>query len=127
MAADKDDLIQELAAMLVDDPEVSSRPWNELVIVARVDEGVTDASGFAYQQDGSAVATGPENFDILDKLSELRGAMAEPGREPWKACLIRIDGNSGKFTVKFEYENPEKWAITPGNAAEMAELLRTVT
>jgi hypothetical protein len=116
--------IQELATMLVDDPEIASREWDHLAVVATVSKGSSKASGFAYLHNGKAVPTGPANFEFLKKVEELRRAMHEPGKEPWQAMLIRVDSSSGKFTADFEYERPDKWRISPANVREMAETLR---
>ncbi len=121
---EKDDLILEIGRMLVQDPHIASRPWSHLVIVAQMFNDSTKVSGFAYQGSGKALPTGPKNFNVLTKFEDLREAMKEPSRDPWRACLLRIDQSSGNVSVDFEYDQPEKWLITPASVKHMAEQLR---
>jgi hypothetical protein len=100
--------------MLIQD----SRRWQHLVIVAQLMELSTKVNGFAYETTtGDAVPTSPSNPQIAAKFKELCNAMRDPGKEPWRACLVRIDSSSGNMSIGFEYDHPEKWLI-------MAESLR---
>ena len=121
---EKDDLVLEIGRMLVQDPHISSRPWSHLVIVAQMFDDSTKVNGFAYQDNGKALPTGPKNFDVLTRFEDLREAMKEPSRNSWRACLIRIDQPSGNLTADFEYDQPDKWLITPATVRQMAEQLR---
>lgn len=121
----KDDLIHEIGAMLLQDEKIQSRgDWKHLALVAHVTPESTQVNGFVYKPDGKAVPTSPGNFDVLDKFEELRDAMRELGKEPWKAILIRIEASSLRITIDFEYDHPEKWLITPTTVKQMAETLR---
>jgi len=42
------------------------------------------------------------------------------GKEPWIAALFRIERATGKFAIEFEYKQPERWAVTPGNVEARA-------
>jgi hypothetical protein len=120
----KDELVQEIGAMLLNDEDIRSRkPWQHLVLVAQIMPGTTKVNGFVYRNNGAAVPTSPGNFDVLKKIRELRDAMLEPGKESWKAALLRIDENS-HLSIDFEYDHPEKWSISPSTVKQMAEKLR---
>jgi len=120
----KDDLLHEIGSLVIRDKEIMSRPWEHLVLVAQVSNNSTQVNGFAYQSGGKAVPTGPDNFEIVDKFEELRTAMGADDIELWNACLFRLDRDSHKLSIDFEYEQPEKWLITPSTVKEMAEKLR---
>jgi hypothetical protein len=60
----------------------------------------------------------------MDKFEELRDAMVEPGKSPWKAALVRIDDATRRISIDFEYDHPEKWLIAPNTVKQMAETLR---
>jgi hypothetical protein len=120
----KDDLVQEVGTLLITDPKISSDPWVHLVIVAQVMPTSLQVNGFAYSETGKASPTGPRNLDVLDRFEDLRASMSEPGKESWKACLVRIDRPSGDISIDFEYDHPESWLITPANGKRMAEKLR---
>jgi hypothetical protein len=121
----KDELVQEIGTMLIQDSNISSWRWQHLVIVAQLMELSTKVNGFAYETTtGDAVPTSPSNPKIPAKFKELRDAMRDPGKEPWRACLVRIDNSSGNMSIDFEYDRPEKWLINPATLREMAESLR---
>ena len=120
----RDDLVQEIGALLIRDPQISAQPWEHLVLVAHVTRTSTKVSGFAYTASGEPIPTGPRNLDVLDKLEELRTAMCDPGQQPWKACLVRINRSTSKIVIDFEYDHPDKWVITPATIERMAEVLR---
>jgi len=120
----KDDLLQDIGTLLIQDKQISSHPWEHLVIVAQVKDRSAQVDGFAYPDSGEAIPTGPRNFDIIDKFEALCKVMQEPGKSPWKACLLRIENESGHISIDFEYDHPEKWLITPATVKQMAETLR---
>jgi hypothetical protein len=66
----------------------------------------------------------PSNPTIPAKFEELGDAMRDPGKEPWRACLLRIDSPSGHLSIDFEYDHPEKSLINPATARKMPESLR---
>ena len=121
---DKDDLVQDIGAMLVRDPQITSQPWEDIAIVAQVTPSSTKVNGFAYLASGDSIPIGPRNLDVLDKFEELRLAMRDPGREPWKACLVRINRSTSHIAIDFEYDHPDKWEITPASIEVMGEALR---
>jgi hypothetical protein len=78
-------------------------------------------NGFCYTADGDAVPVSPRDFSIFDVLQELRDAMAKTdGKSPWIAALFRIERRTGKLDADFEYEQLERWAITPANVKARA-------
>jgi hypothetical protein len=120
----KDKLVHEIGAMLLEDPEIASEPWQHLVMIAQIQDSRSQLNGFAYEVDGQVTVTSPDNFDIIDKFAALREMMRKEEGEPWQACLVRIDRLSGKISIEFEYDRPEKWLITPANSQKLAEALR---
>lgn len=120
----RDELVHEIGALLVRDPEIARWPWTHLAIVAQVTPSSTQVNGFAYLDNGKAQITGPKNFEVIKTFKALREAMREPGKEPWQACLVRIEKSSGRIAVDFEYGDPGKWRIGPATPRQMAETLR---
>jgi hypothetical protein len=126
MSVDKDDLVQEIGILLLNDPKILTRHWKHLAIVAQLEDLSTSVSGFAYQEDGKAVPTSPGNSAVPPKFVELSAAMRDAGKSSWRACLVRIDRSSGDISIDFEYDHPEKWLIVPSTVKQMAESLRPV-
>jgi len=55
------------------------------------------------------------------RSSKLRKEMAKAdGKKPWIAALFRIERKTGKFAVQFEYDEPERWIVTPDNVTARA-------
>ncbi len=124
-ATSRDDLLRRLAAVMAGDPALLLDGWTHLALVSVFEGGGPDASGFCYLGDGRSVPVSPSDFAIFDVLEELRAAMAradETGRS-WAAALVRVERDGGRFDVEFEYDHPERLAITPANVADRAREL----
>lgn len=127
MPNDKDELVEEIGSLLLNDPELLSdqvERWRHLVIVAQLRELSTKVNGFAYLESGEAVPVAPGNTAFLKKFEYLRKVMSEAEKNSWRACLVRMDRSSGKISIDFEYDHPEKWLIVPSTVKRMAETLR---
>ena len=111
---------------LVQDEDINSTQWTDLVIVAQFMPASIKVNGFAYSSAGKPTPTSPSGVEITKKFQALRQAMIEPGKEPWKACLVRIEQPSGKMSIDFEYDQPEKWLIVPSTVRKMGESLKPV-
>jgi hypothetical protein len=119
---DRDALIHRLAETIAGDSELLLDGWTHLVLTSRLGDGSLDMNGFCYTAEGDAVPVSPRDFAIFDVLEELRAAMAKTdGKTPWVAALFRIERKTGKFAMEFEYEQPERWAITPTNVKARAQ------
>jgi hypothetical protein len=118
---DRDALIHRLAETIAGDSELLLDGWTHLVLTSRVEDGMLNMNGFCYTADGDAVPVSPRDFSIFDVLQELRDTMAKTdGKSPWIAALFRIERRTGKFDANFEYEQLERWAITPANVKARA-------
>jgi hypothetical protein len=118
---DRDALIRLLAETIAGDNALLLDDWTHLVLVSRIEADTPDMTGFCYTSDGGAVPVAPKDFGIFDVLEQLRGAMAKAdGKKPWTAALFRIERTTGKFAMEFEYDQPERWAVTPDNAKTRA-------
>ncbi|HEY5809626.1 MAG TPA: hypothetical protein VIT67_16745 [Povalibacter sp.] len=117
---DKDALIHELGALIVGNPKVAAASWDRYALVVRIDSGQSKLHGFAHTN-GNYQPVTPTGFALHDTLAKLRAATHIEGKDPWGACVIRIDRSSGKIRVEFEYDAPERWTVTPQNAQQIAE------
>jgi hypothetical protein len=118
---DRDQLIRRLAETVAGDAALVLNGWKHLVLVTQIEDVTPDLTGFCYTGDGRAVPVSPTDFAIFDVIEQLRDAMAEvDGDRRWLAALFRIDRATGKLTAEFEYDRPERWAVTPDNAKARA-------
>lgn len=47
--------------------------------------------------------------------------MERDGAGRWKTCLLQIERPGPKLTIDFDYEDTDRWAITPANLLERVE------
>ena len=121
---DKDALILEIGRLIVDDRKVAAQPWDKYALVAWYGEGVSTLNGFRYVGDEPGQPATPESFELEDRLDQLRAATSVDGREPWRACVVKLDRGSGKASVDFAYEDADAWRVSPATAAEVARRAR---
>jgi len=118
---DRDALIHRLAETIAGDQSLLLNGWTHLVLVSRFGDGTLNMTGFCYTNDGRAVPVSPKDFSIFGVLEQLRDAMAQvDGKKPWIAALFRIERETGKLATEFEYEQAERWAVTPANVKARA-------
>jgi hypothetical protein len=120
----RDELIVEIGRLIVADGKATAQPWDRYALIAYYDGSVSKLNGFGYSGDGRGKPATPETFELEDRLDELRDATRIEGREPWRVCVLRLNRGTGKATVDFEYDDPERWHVTPRTAADIAERAR---
>ena len=118
---DRDALIHRLAETIAGDKALLLDSWTHLVLVSEIEADTPDMTGFCYTDDGRTVPVSPKNFGIFDVLEQLRAAMVKSdGKKPWIAALFRIERATGKFAMEFEYDQPDRWIVTPDNVKARA-------
>ncbi|MFV0373369.1 hypothetical protein [Microbacterium sp.] len=115
---DQNESLLALMSAVARDPKATSQPgWQKIVLVGEVDAQSAGVGGYSYDVDGRAqpvAATAP----VVDLMEQLRDDMAtaSPTGRAWKACLLRL-GSDGQVGADFEYDDDDRWAITPANVA----------
>ena len=122
---DKSDLIHDLGHAIVTSEELHEINWDYLSLVISSSEGAIDKTGFFYineeAQPFCADTEDPEElFTLFEEMSNI---LYEEEGNILKAVLIQISG-SGKIETIFEYDDSDRWNITPNNIEEMQEKLR---
>ena len=121
--AESDRLLVELGQAILGDAKFVERDWAGIALVIQLD-GQESMSGYAYDPSGDWEAAVPSSFDILDQAEALRTAMADTGKGKWKTCLVQISRPGPKLAVDFDYDDVDRWAITPANLEARVEELR---
>jgi hypothetical protein len=121
---DKDALILEIGRLIAGDRKVAAQPWDKYALVAWYGDGVSTLNGFRYVDDAPGQPATPESFELEGRLDELRTATRVDGKEPWRACVVKLDRGSGKASVEFAYEDADGWRVSPATAAEVARRAR---
>lgn len=123
----KDETLAEIAKLFLRCEDVIDNPWTELVFVFEFYEGCTSNSGFLYNGNKirPACASIEDNELLLDnKLKKLREDIYEQCGHKFNQLLFQMENETKRFKIDFEFDDPERWAITPASFFEMREKLR---
>ena len=121
---DKDALIVEIGRLIASDRKVAAQPWDKYALVAWYGDGISTLNGFRYVGEQPGQPATPASFEIEDRLDQLRDATRVDGKEAWRACVVKLDRDSGKASVDFAYEDADLWQVTPATAARIAQRAR---
>lgn len=128
MTMNRDEALKDLCRALITDDEVVGQPdWRKVVMVGVVQGDNARMHGYCFDAAGDWEAAAPRQRGTLDLLRRFRSAMAEadPQQRAWVSCLIRFDPD-GQVGLDFEYDDPARWAVTPGNQARRVEEFRAM-
>ena len=119
------ELIHEIASDIVNDENFSNADWESLAVVFTAYEGggASSITGFYYDAKNNATPEIPE-ADLTDKFLELRSAMQLAHGCEWKSALVQITRATKKVSTQFEYDDEDRWKITPANLDSMRKELR---
>src|SRR3546814_13477399 len=92
--------------------------------VAWYGEVVATLNGFRYVGEEPGQPATPGAADLEDRIDALRAATRIEGKDPWRACVVKLDKASGKASVVFAYEDADSWRVTPQTAADVARRAR---
>lgn len=125
-ALDRDEQIARIGRLLVADPAVSDGEWHRYALVVRYGDGAIARrlTGFRYDADGHPSAATPDADALGPAFDDLRQATRVPGKEPWRACILRLWRATGRLAVEFDYDTPERWDVTPATLADVASRAR---
>lgn len=118
-----DALIGQIGQIILDDAELVGNEWDTAAFVAVL---AKPNSVFGFRYLGTQVyPTTPVTLELLALLEELQVATSDGIHAPWGACLVMIDGATLDYEIDFEYENPERWRLTPSNYKTLPLLLQS--
>lgn len=124
MTPEADEALHEIALMIAQDEKYVDREWDAMSLVAIVTDTSVDMTGFSYVAGEKPKPGTPRNGDIMDQLVQFRQLTRRGGSAPWKAVLIQIAKQEMRIDVAFEYDDAQRWKVTPSNLARMREKLR---
>lgn len=120
-AADR--VLHELGQMVIADGEFAGKDWQGITLVIQV-EPRKRLFGYRYTSDGKWESAIPEGRPAILKARELADTMKLPGKDGWKTCLVQISRPGPEIKVDFEYDDPNRWDVTPANLDARVEELR---
>lgn len=121
-----DELIVEIGKAIILDERYRDGDWSGIALVGNFADGRESMHGYVYRNDGSWSGCIPEDpdDDILDKMLDLKRSMAEEKGTAWHQCLVQISRAKQDVNIKFEYDDPKRWSVTPANLEQMVDELR---
>ncbi|AZN34771.1 MULTISPECIES: hypothetical protein [unclassified Pseudoalteromonas] len=123
----KDEALMDIAQLFLRCSDLIDYEWKEVTFVFEFGEGCTSNSGFLY--DGEEITPAAASIEdeqlLLDNtLEQLREDIYQQCGEKFNQLLFQMENETKRFKVDFEFDNPNRWAITPSNMFEMREKLR---
>ena len=109
----KNELIHAIGELILSDPPTEGMEWDKLALVVNFEPFSQSISGFYYDASAEAEPATVTDFAIVEKVAELRQAMAEPSANLWHSCLIQLVRTTRRIVLTFEYDNPDRWHIGP--------------
>ena len=106
-------LIEQIGGMIIADVRYADRKWSAISVVAILDGGSSQVSGYSYDAQGRPEAGAPRNVDLHARFVDLQSATRVEGQAPWKTCLVQIKRDELKTQVEFEYDDAQRWKVTP--------------
>lgn len=121
---DKDALITAIGQSLVADDALADADWDGYALVVFYDGDDRRLGGFRYLDGAGAKPATPRSPELAGLVDQLRTATRVDDKAPWQACVLRIRRDTGRFTVEFEYDMPERWRIGPDSLPRVIEQAR---
>lgn len=121
------DRIEEIGHLILQCDDVADSQWHTLSFVFDITDGATSNSGFLYKGEKvTPVIAEIEEHPLLldDTILDLRKEIAEKNGHKFFQFLIQLEKETGRIKVDLEFDNPDRWKITPGKLKEIRETLR---
>lgn len=119
-----DALLQDVAHALLGDPAFKDRTWDSLASVTRIRDQLISTFAYRFEGEEAREVTLDEDTDLEMLLLDLRQTMGDKPDGPWKSCLIRIARPDMEIDIDFEYDDMDRWKVTPENKAKKLAMLR---
>ena len=123
-----DQLIQEIGASIVTHEEYREG-WDSLAVVGSFKDGERRQYGYVYLDNGkfknnSWEARIPGGFATLKLMKRLNDEMAEATGKRWHRCLVQIKRADMDMNIQFEYDDPDRWSVSPATVERDALALK---
>jgi hypothetical protein len=111
----------DLGSQVATHPAYYGTDWAYIALVASFAEGRRSVFGYVFFADGHWEARVPRDRDrtVMKAFRRLHDQMAAEDGVAWVQCLLEITGPDLTISADFEYEDPERWSITPANLQEL--------
>ncbi|ROQ28850.1 hypothetical protein [Gallaecimonas pentaromativorans] len=119
--------IIEIGSLIIQSDDLTTEDWDSVSIIFDVGEGHVANSGFIYlgnDVEPCIAEIDDEPVAIDNKVIEFREHIESVSGHKFKQLLVQIERGSGKIKIDFEFDNHERWKITPSNINEIKGYLK---
>jgi hypothetical protein len=124
----KDELLHKASELLLADERLTPDGWVRLVVFARISESQRGVNALVYTADRKHKSLSPSTPQARDVLVQLREQMADedPHKRKWVVAVLQFDahGDDVEMNARFEYEDIDRWAITPSTMKQVIDEFR---
>ena len=117
-----DQLIHDIGSLIVTSEKYQD-DWESLSIVGSFRDGERSQYGYVYTSDGDWEGrTG--GIPTLKLMKRLNDEMAEATGKRWYRCLVQIKRADMDMNIQFEYDDPDRWSVSPATVERDALALK---
>ncbi len=120
-------LIAETSRLIFTDPAYAHNEWKDAAVVFNFVKGRNNVFGYIFRYDGTWKAELPAMkvwMEAIERMLELQTLMECQTGKKWQRALVHINRETTAFNITFEYDDPTRWTINPGNLEESVNALR---
>ena len=117
-----DRLVQEIGALIVTNDRYQD-DWQSLAIVGSFRDGERSQYGYVYTADGEWEGR-TSGIPTLKLMKRLNDEMADATGKRWLRCLVQIKRADMSMNVQFEYDDPDRWSVSPATVEQDALALK---
>lgn len=121
------DLIVEIGEAIVEDQGSAAQNWQVIAVTSTFEDDGQTFKSYWFDAEGKySVLQLADAFDLMERIEDLRDEMIGDGDRPWVQCLMSISQPEFKFSIQYEYEDPDRWPASKV-VAEMSERARSLS
>ena len=118
--------MESIAKAIFESNALRQLDWLQSSIVFEMDDDgyVVGTYGFAYDEHGKSIPVAPSIDEIEEPVQAYREWLRLDGDKGFIKMLFQFDRTNSKVNASFEFENPQRWSVTPANIDKITEELR---
>jgi hypothetical protein len=110
-----------LAELISSHEAYQDTDWSYIALVATITRQRRSMFGYVFFADGHWETKLPRDpqRSVMKAFRKLHERMATNDGVAWQQCLLEITRPDQTVSVEFEYDDPQRWSLTPANLEEL--------
>lgn len=123
MGTSADDLVLTLGRLVATHPAYDGVDWAYIALVATFTKRHRSVFGYVFLTDGRWESTLPRDpqRSVMHAFRSLHDTMAARDGTRWLQCLLEVSRQDQTVAVQFEYDDPNRWVVTPATLRQVVE------